>query len=125
MGEPVLRVRDLTIDGWCEDISFEVRAAEFVGLAGLAGCGKAQVADAIAGLSVPEDGDILIADEPICRGPRRPGDRSGHRFVPGDRHARGFCSNLSTEENLTMTVLDRLGRFGLVDHHSGRTTPSA
>jgi simple sugar transport system ATP-binding protein len=115
VGETVLRVHDLTVDGWCEDINFEVRADEFVGLAGLAGCGKAQVAEAIAGLIVPDGGDILIADQPVPAGRVDRAIDLGIGFVPGDRHARGFCSNLSTEENLTMTVLDRLGRFGLVD----------
>ena len=115
VGEPVLTVRDLTIDDWCTDISFEVRAGEFVGLAGLAGCGKAQVADAITGLVVPDGGDILVAEQPTSPGRVDRAIAQGIGFVPGDRHARGFCSNLSTEENLTMSVLGRLGRFGLVD----------
>jgi simple sugar transport system ATP-binding protein len=115
VGEPVLRVRDLAIDDWCAGISFEVRAGEFVGLAGLAGCGKAQVADAITGLVVPDGGDILVAEQRISPGRVDRAIALGIGFVPGDRHARGFCSNLSTEENLTMSVLGRLGRFGLVD----------
>jgi simple sugar transport system ATP-binding protein len=115
VGVPVLRVRDLTIDDWCADISFEVGTGEFVGLAGLAGCGKAQVADAITGLVVPDGGDILVAEQPTSPGRVDRAIALGIGFVPGDRHARGFCSNLSTEENLTMSVLDRLGRFGLVD----------
>jgi simple sugar transport system ATP-binding protein len=115
VGDTVLEVRGLTIDGWCEDISFEIRAAEFVGLAGLAGCGKAQVADAIAGLVEPDGGAILVAGRPVRPGRVDLAIGHGISYVPGDRHARGICPNLSTEENLTMSVLDRLGRFGLVD----------
>jgi simple sugar transport system ATP-binding protein len=110
----VLRVRQLTVDGWCEGVSFEVHAGEFVGLAGLSGCGATQVADAIAGLVVPDEGDVLVADEPMPPGRVDRAIERGVGFVPGDRHARGFCSNLSTEENLTLSVLERLGRFGLV-----------
>jgi simple sugar transport system ATP-binding protein len=95
-------------------VSFEVGAGEFVGLAGLSGCGATQVADAIAGLVVPDSGDVLVADEPLAAGRVDRAIERGVGFVPGDRHARGFCANLSTEENLTMSVLDRLGRFGLV-----------
>jgi simple sugar transport system ATP-binding protein len=113
--QPLLQVRDLTIEGWCDDVSFEVLPAEFVGLAGLAGCGKAQVADAIAGLIAPDRGEVLVGDRPVPPGRVDRAIDYGIGLVPGDRHARGLCANLSTEENLTLSVLDRLGRFGLVD----------
>ena len=102
VGETVLPGRDLTVDGWCEDISFEVRAGEFVGARRLAGCGKAQVAEPSPAWSSHDGGD----DRGRASSPSPPGraDRAialGIGFVPGDRHARGFCANLSTEENLT------------------------
>ena len=115
LGEVRLKVRDLSVRGWCTGVSLEVRAGERVGLAGLAGSGKAQVADAIVGLIKPDGGEVLVADRKL-----RPGrvDRAvagGVGYVPQDRHARGLAPNLSVEENLTMPVLNRLGPVGLVD----------
>jgi simple sugar transport system ATP-binding protein len=116
----VLQVRDLTVDGACRDIGLSVRAGECVGLAGLAGCGKSQVADAIVGMIDPDDGEVVVAGSAV-----RPGrvDRAiagGLGYVPEDRHARGLVQGLSVEENLTMTVLGRLGPAGLVSPRRSR-----
>ncbi|HEX7289827.1 MAG TPA: ATP-binding cassette domain-containing protein, partial [Conexibacter sp.] len=109
-----LRVERLAIDGWCEDVSFAVRPGELVGLAGLAGSGKQQVAEAIAGLCKPQAGRVLVGDRAVPMGDPKVAIDHGVGFVPQDRRAEGFAPNLSIEENMTLTVMDRLGRFGLV-----------
>ena len=113
---PVLSVSGLTIEGWCNDVDLEVRAGECVGLAGLKGCGSTQVADAIIGLISADAGTIRVAGEELPRGRVDRAIESGVGYVPEDRHARGFVGNLSVEENLTMSLFDRLGPFGLISH---------
>ena len=120
-GEP-LQVEGLAIDDWCADVSFEVQPGEIVGLAGLAGSGKKQVAEAIAGLCKPRAGRVLIGERAIPAGDPKVAIDHGVGFVPQDRHAEGFAPNLSIEENMTLTVMDRLGRFGFVSPSRRRRT---
>jgi simple sugar transport system ATP-binding protein len=112
--ERTLRVDSLEIGGWCSGVSFEVRPGELVGLAGLAGSGKKQVAEAIAGLRKARSGRVLVGDRVVPPGDAKVAIEHGIGFVPQDRHAEGFAPNLSIEENMTLTVIDHLGRFGFV-----------
>jgi simple sugar transport system ATP-binding protein len=114
-GGPVLRVRELAVEGWCSGVSFDVHAHECVGLAGLAGSGKRQVAEAIAGIVAPAAGSVQVGDTSPRPGRVDAAIAGGIGYVPQDRHAEGFAPNLGVEENLTLSVLDRLGPAGLVE----------
>jgi simple sugar transport system ATP-binding protein len=118
--DETLRVEGLAVDGWCSEISFGVRPGELVGLAGLAGSGKAQVAQAIAGLRKSSAGQVLVDGEPVPTGAVHTAIEHGIGYVPQDRHAEGLAPNLSVEENVTLTLLDRLARFGFVPPRARR-----
>jgi simple sugar transport system ATP-binding protein len=112
---PVLSVENLTVAGACEDVSFEVRPGEIVGLAGAGGSGKFAVANTIVGLRRPDGGTVQVAGERQ----RRRADvahrlKAGIGFVPEDRHHEGFVPGLSIAENITMTVPHRLERNGVL-----------
>jgi simple sugar transport system ATP-binding protein len=111
---PCLEVRGLCIEGAALDLSFEVAAGETVGLAGLAGSGKEEVGDAIAGLITPSAGEIRVAGTPLRPGLVADARRKGVGYVPRDRHRRGIVPQLSLAENLTLTIPERLGPAGLV-----------
>jgi simple sugar transport system ATP-binding protein len=103
-GPARLRIRGLSAKtplGSVEDVSLVVHAGECVGLFGLRGSGAATIADAVVGLVRPSAGEIEI-------------DGDGVGYVPEDRHARGFVPTLGVDENLTLSILDRLSRFGLI-----------
>lgn len=117
--DAVLSVRGLTVEGWCAGVDLDVRAGEFVGLAGLGGCGKVQVADAIAGI-IGSRGEVVVGGRAVPRGRADRAIAAGVGYLPGDRHARGFSPNLSVEENMTMTVRRRLGPAGIVDPRARR-----
>jgi simple sugar transport system ATP-binding protein len=112
---PVLSVRDLTIKGWCSEVSFDVAAGEFVGLAGLGASGKAQVAEAVAGIRKADGGRVALNGQAIKPGRVDLAIAGGIGYLPGDRQVDGFCPNVSVEENVTMSVLGHLGPAGLVD----------
>src|SRR5579864_4456836 len=110
-GEVRLRVGGLSAQaplGSVENVSLTVRAGECVGLFGLRGSGAATIADAIVGIVKPSAGEIEV--------------KGVVGYVPEDRHARGFVPTLGVEENLTLSVLDRLSRFGLVSGSRRRAT---
>jgi simple sugar transport system ATP-binding protein len=96
------------------DIDFEVRVGECLGLFGLQGSGTATVADAVAGLLRPDAGEILVDGEPLQPGKVDHALARGIGYVPEDRHARGFVPTLGVAENLTLPVLDRVSRRGIV-----------
>jgi simple sugar transport system ATP-binding protein len=107
-----LRVSSAT--GPVDDVSFEVSSGECLGLVGLQGSGSATVADAIVGLVERDSGEIRLNGRPLPSGRVDISLRRGVGYVPEDRHARGFAPFIGVGENLTLTLLDRVSRFGLV-----------
>ncbi|GAA4841580.1 sugar ABC transporter ATP-binding protein [Luteimicrobium xylanilyticum] len=111
--ERVLEVRDLAADEY-RGVSFDVRPGEIVGLAGAGGSGKTALAEALVGLRRPQSGEVLLDGVAQRLGSVPRALAAGIGFVPQDRRAEGYVPGLSIEENLTMTVPHRLGRFGVV-----------
>ena len=113
-GKVLLEVRGLTRFGAFEDVSFEVREGEIVGLAGLVGSGRSEVAQAIFGVDPYDSGSVRFLGEPL---PHEPSHtvRMGLALLPEDRGRQGLIQPLSMRENLALAMLPRLQRFGFVD----------
>lgn len=113
-GDVVLAVEDLTRRPSFEDVSLEVRSGEILGLAGLIGAGRTELARAVFGLDTPDSGRILIDGREVR--PRSPADAvaAGIAYLPEDRKAAGLALVRPVSENLTMTVLDRITPLGVV-----------
>ncbi|MBV8472917.1 MAG: sugar ABC transporter ATP-binding protein [Hyphomicrobiales bacterium] len=111
---PALEVRDLAIGGAVAGVSLCVAPGECVGLAGLAGSGKSEIGDSIAGLVTPTGGAIVVGAAELVVGDVIDAQRKGVGYVPRDRHARGIVPLLSLAENVTMTITDRLGPAGVI-----------
>jgi simple sugar transport system ATP-binding protein len=111
----VLTVQALSAPQHFEEVSFQVRHGEIVGLAGAAGSGRTEVAETVVGLHAARSGSVRIADaEP------RPGDvpaalAAGVGLVPQDRHQQGLVADMSIADNTTLTVPERLGRSGFIN----------
>ena len=116
----VLDVDSVSLPGSVRDVSLKIRAGERVGLAGLAGSGKSELADAIVGELTPEGGRISVNGKALQFGRVDFARESGIAYVPEDRHARGFCGNLSVEENIALPVLHRMSRWGFVSSERRR-----
>jgi simple sugar transport system ATP-binding protein len=116
-GPPRLEIDDLTVRsplGSVEGLNLSVRSGECLGLFGLRGSGAVAVADAVAGLLKPSAGQIRLEGRPLSTGRVDHALRRGVGYVPEDRHTRGFVATLGVRENLTLTILDRVSRFGIV-----------
>ncbi len=119
---PVLEVRGLGRTGTVqdaaaivlEDVSFTLRPGEIVGLAGLVGSGRTEIARAIFGADDYERGDILIDGQPVRVRSPRGAIRLGIGLVPEDRKLQALVLSLAIRENLGLSILDRLSRFGIV-----------
>ena len=112
--QPLLEVRNLTVDDACRNVSFEVRPGEIVGLAGAGGSGKFAVAETIVGLQRPDSGTVIVAEKVQRAGSVPRALHAGIGFLPQDRHREGLVPELSIAENMTMTVPHRLGQHGLI-----------
>ena len=93
----------------------EVRARQIVGLAGLLGSGRTEVARAIFGADPPDAGTIRLAGKAFS--PREPADAIalGVGYCSEDRKADGIVPDMSVRENITLGILPRLTRMGIVD----------
>jgi simple sugar transport system ATP-binding protein len=115
--KPRLEVVNLQVRsalGPVQGVSFSVSAGECVGLVGLQGSGTATVADAVAGLVKPASGEIRLDGRVLPAGRVDATLKQGIAYVPEDRHARGFVPYLGVRENLTLSILERLSRWGLM-----------
>ena len=117
LGAVRLEVSELSVRsglGDAQDVSLVLHAGECLGLFGLRGSGAVAVADAVAGLLKPAAGSILLDGVPLDRGKVDSALARGVAYVPEDRHTRGFVPTLGVRENLTLPILERLSRFGIV-----------
>jgi ABC-type sugar transport system ATPase subunit len=104
-GEEALRVENLSSPGKFQNVSFQVRAGEVVGLAGLVGAGRSEIAQALFGLDPDLTGDVFLRNQRIdLRDPVR-AMALGIGLVPEDRKRQGLVLGLSGRENLTLPTL--------------------
>jgi rhamnose transport system ATP-binding protein len=122
-GEVVLRVRDLGRTGVFSGVSFDVRRGEVLGLAGLVGAGRTDVALALFGIAPAETGTIEIRGRQVEIGhPGRAMDL-GIAYVSEDRRHVGLSLSQSVTANITLPALGRyVSRLGLVDRRAERET---
>jgi rhamnose transport system ATP-binding protein len=123
-GREVLRVEGLSRDGAFSNVSFALRAGEIVGMAGLVGSGRSEIAQACFGLSQPTSGRIAIVGVPVT--PRSPKQMLalGLAYLPEDRDGLGLIISAPIADNVTLPILGRLAKFGFIDEGEGRTVAS-
>ncbi len=110
-GNEMLEVRGLSSPGKFEDISFSVRSGEVLGLAGLVGAGRSEIATALFGLDSAARGSVWVEGKEVRIG--NPGDAIGHGIglVPEDRKRQALIPLESGLRNVSLAILDRLSRF--------------
>ena len=115
IGEVVLSVRALSRLGEFQDVSFDLRRGEILGLFGLVGAGRTEVARVIFGVDQAEQGVMELRGEPVTI--KDPTDAMNHgiAYVPEDRHGQGLILTFPIDDNITLPILRRLSRFSLVN----------
>jgi ABC-type sugar transport system ATPase subunit len=114
-GEPVLEVRKLTTeDGSVLDATFQVKAGEILGIAGLVGCGKNELALALGG-AVHSTGDVLVRGRSVRL--HSPGSAmgAGISLVPDDRKRNAILPTRSVQQNLSAAWMGQLSRLGVIN----------
>ncbi len=119
IGEPVLKVESLTRGNEFRDISFTLHKGEILGLAGLVGAGRTELARCLFGITRPDAGRVLVNGKAVEI--KNPLDAMGAGIclVPEDRKSQGLVLKMSVQHNASLATLTRFGRLlGFIDGKS-------
>jgi ribose transport system ATP-binding protein len=104
-GAPLLQVRGFTVPGWARDVSFEVRAGEILGFAGLVGAGRTELFEGLLGLRPHSAGVVQVDGREVhLRNPRKAANE-GITYLSEDRKGKGLLVDFGLRENLTLMNL--------------------
>jgi ribose transport system ATP-binding protein len=107
--------------GTVHDITLSVGQGEIVGVAGLEGQGQRDLFRMLAGLTTVRGGQIRVDGQTVRLSNPADAARAGIGFVPEERKTEGVFLGLRTDSNMTLPILSRLGRFGVVNGGRERT----
>ena len=117
---PLLELQQLSRGDTFDDVSFQLRAGEVLGLGGRVGAGRSEVARAIFGIDDYDEGEILVNGRPLPKGSVSNSLKAGLALVPEDRQHEGLILPLSIRSNISLAVLRTLRRFGCIPFHRER-----
>lgn len=110
IGETIFRVENLTRRGVFEDISFEIKKREILGIAGMVGSGRTEVAEALFGVEKYQSGRIYLKGKEIKIGNTRDAIHCGMALIPEDRARCGLNLRGTIKANMCTTILDQIGK---------------
>jgi len=120
VGAPLLEIHNLSTPNLLQDITFDLRQGEILGLFGLLGAGRTDLARALFGVGPTPSGEVVLNGQPATV--RSPADatQAGLAYVPEDRKLHGLVLPMTVRENVTLAVLRRLSRATVVQSSEER-----
>jgi ABC-type sugar transport system ATPase subunit len=115
LGEVVLSVKNLAVEDSVRNVSFELRAGEVLGLAGLMGSGANEVVEALFGLRKGHADEIVLQGKALAIDNPRNAIHSRLGYVPNDRKKAGLLPDLSVKQNISIGILERLRKVFWID----------
>lgn len=110
IGDTVLEVKNLNHGRHVQDISFSLRRGEILGIAGLVGSGRTEVALTLFGMTPATSGEIILNGKKVdIRSPKQARDL-GISYVPEDRGLQGLVKPMAIRKNVSMATIDRLSK---------------
>ena len=96
------------------EVSLTVNGGEVLGIAGLIGAGRSELAETICGVVPAVSGRVLLDGQPLVLDSPRDAIRAGMCLIPEDRRGRGIIAAMTVRENMTLPALGSYARLGLV-----------
>ncbi|MDQ4491223.1 sugar ABC transporter ATP-binding protein [Sinomonas sp. ASV486] len=124
-GVPLLEVRGLTSGPKVRDVSFALRPGEILGLAGLMGSGRTELARTLFGIDKATSGEILIRGKKVTISSPKQAIAAGLALIPEDRRAQGLVLDHSVRDNLLLPLLGNISRGPLLDIGEGKKLSSS
>ncbi len=116
IGAPLLELRSLSFNSVVRDISLTLHAGEILGIAGLIGSGRTELALTVFGITPATSGQVLIDSQAVRIDSPQQARDLGIAYVPEDRGLQGLVRPQSIAENISLTVLKSLATGTLIDH---------
>jgi len=114
VGETILDVKNIRTRK-LKDISFKLNKGEILGFVGLVGAGRTEIVRAIYGADRAKDLKIMLNEKPLKVRKPLDGKRAGIGLLPEDRKLEGLVLQFSVKENIVMSSLDNMSKFGFLD----------
>ena len=116
LADPIFKVRNLNKAGNFKDISFTLNRGEILGITGLVGAGRSELAQAIFGLSPADTGEISLEGTPLHIDSPEHSVANGISYIPENRLTEGLVLKKSMADNISLTVLDKISnKRGLIE----------
>lgn len=113
--EIVLEANDLEEGHELKGVSLKLHRGEILGIAGLVGAGRSALAETLFGIRPATRGEIKVNNQPVKINSPEEAIRLGIGFVPEDRKQQGLFLNMAVRENITMSTLDKISTWGVVN----------
>jgi len=116
LGEVALELRRVTCESaGVQDVSLQIRSGEILGLAGLVGSGRTELAQTVFGLTPPDNGEVLVHGRPLAVRSPAGAIEAGIGYLPEDRKQHGVVPEMPVDENVSLASLNTVARGGLID----------
>jgi simple sugar transport system ATP-binding protein len=113
--DPILEIKNLSQEGKYKDVSFKLRKGEILGITGLLGSGRTELALSLFGINKPTSGDVFLNGNKVKISSPIMAQKLHIGYVPEDRLTEGLCLRQPIANNITLASLKRLSnRFGLI-----------
>lgn len=112
IGPTVLKARNLSRGSKVKDVSFDLHRGELLGIGGLVGAGRSEVACMLAGVDIPESGNVELNGEKLVLRHSSDAIRNKIVFVPEDRKRTGLHVDLSVKDNISLATLSQFEKMG-------------
>ena len=113
--EDILNIIDLSSENGIENVNLTLRKGEIIGIAGLVGAGRSELARALFGIDPIKSGDVLIDGIKVKIKSPKDAIMAGIGFIPENRKEEGLLLNMSVGENITINILKNLSNFFFLD----------
>ncbi|SES74776.1 ribose transport system ATP-binding protein/rhamnose transport system ATP-binding protein [Salinibacillus kushneri] len=115
-GETIFKVRNLSKKGNFKDISFELKKGEILGITGLVGSGRTELAQAIFGVNNPDEGTIELFDKKLSIKNSEQAVKNGIAYIPEARQIQGLVLEQSVTKNISLPIIKRIrNKFKLIN----------
>lgn len=119
-GDVLLEVKDLALEGVFEGVSFDVRAGQVVGFAGLVGAGRSEIIETLYGARTATGGTVTVKGKKLRRGSVDSAVSAGIGLAPEERKSQGLLLDEPVYRNITLSTFARFAKAGFLDERAER-----